>query len=104
MQKVLIDKFIVPEESKSAFLEEVRKSANFLKTLPGFIEGFFYEKTDGDSPHNVMTTAVWANEEAFTNARRSATEEFQKRGFHPQEIMKRLKVEIERAVYERSPY
>ena len=103
MQKVLIDKFIVPEESKSAFLEDVRKSVSFLKTLP-FIEGFFYEKTDGDSPHNVMTTAVWANEEAFTNARRSATEEVQKLGFHSQETMKRLKVEIERAVYERSPY
>jgi heme-degrading monooxygenase HmoA len=104
MERVLIDKFIVPEESKSAFLEAVRTSVSFLKTLPGFVEGFVYEKTDGDSPHNVMTTAVWANEEAFTNARRSVAEEFQKRGFNPQEIMKRLKVETERAVYKRTPY
>jgi hypothetical protein len=30
---VLIDEFVVPEESKFAFLTEVRKSAAFLRTL-----------------------------------------------------------------------
>jgi hypothetical protein len=38
MEVVLIDKFIVPEESKAKFLEEVHKSATFslmsrVKTL-----------------------------------------------------------------------
>jgi heme-degrading monooxygenase HmoA len=104
MQKVLIDKFVVPEESKAEFLEAVQKSADFLKTLPGFAEGFVYEKTDGDSHNNVVTTAVWEDEEAFANARKSAVEEFQKHGFNPQEIMKGLNVTIERAVYDRKPY
>lgn len=58
MEIVLMDKFIVPEESKARFLEEVHKSAAFLRTLPGFVEGFVYEKTDGDSRNNVVTTAV----------------------------------------------
>lgn len=58
MEVVLIDKFIVPEESKAAFLAEVRKSAAFLRTLPGFVEGFVYENMDGESRHNVVTTAV----------------------------------------------
>ena len=44
MEVVLIDKFIVPEESKVEFLEAVRSSATFLWTLPGFVEGFVYEK------------------------------------------------------------
>lgn len=43
MEVVLIDKFIVPEESKTLFLAEVRKSAASLRTLPGFVEGFVYE-------------------------------------------------------------
>jgi len=47
---------------------------------------------------------VWENEDAFKNAKGLAGEEFQKRGFNPQEIMKALKVKIERAVYSRSPY
>jgi heme-degrading monooxygenase HmoA len=104
MEIVLIDKFIVPEESKAEFLEAVHLSSGFLRTLPGFVEGFVYEKTDGGSRHNVMTTAVWENQEAFQSAKKAAAAEFQKRGFNPPEIMKKLRVEIERAVYNRSPY
>jgi len=104
LEIVLIDKFIVPEESKARFLEEVHKSATFLRILPGFVEGFVYEKTDGESRHNVVTTAVWQDEEAFLNAKKSAAEGFKKIGFNPPEIMKNLNVEIERAVYRRSSY
>ena len=104
MEVVLIDKFVVPEESKAQFFAEVKKSSAFLRTLPGFIEGFIYENMDGGSRHNVVTTAVWTDDEAFQNARKRAAEEFQRIGFNPPEIMKRLKVEIERGVYRRSPY
>lgn len=104
MEIVLIDKFVVPEESKAQFLEEVRKSAAFLRTLPGFVEGFVYEKTDGDSRNNIVTSAVWKDEESFVNAKKSAAERFRKIGFNPQEIMKNLNVEIERSIYRRSPY
>ena len=104
METVLIDTFIVPEESKARFLEEVHKSASFLRTLPGFVEGYVYEKADGESRRNIVTTAVWKDEEAFQNARKNAAEQFKKIGFNPAEIMKHLKVEIERAVYRRSSY
>jgi heme-degrading monooxygenase HmoA len=104
LQIVLIDKFIVPEESKAEFLAEVRKSATFLRTLPGFVEGFIHEHAEGESRHNVVTTAVWKDDAAFQNAKKSAADGFKKIGFNPQEIMKKLKVEIERAVYRRSPY
>ena len=104
MEIVLVDKFIVPEESKERFLEQVHKSASFLRTLPGFVEGFVYEKSDGESRHNVITTAVWRDEEAFQNAKRNAAEEFKKIDFNPPKIMKALQVQIERATYRRSPY
>ena len=104
MEVVLIDKFVVPDESMGAFLAEVRKSSAFLRTLPGFVEGYVYESADGGSRHNVVTTAVWKDEEAFQNARKRAAEEFQRIGFNPPEIMKKLKVDNERGVYRRSPY
>lgn len=104
MEVVLIDTFVVPEGSKVEFLAEVRKSAALLRTLPGFVEGFVYENTDGGSRHNVVTSAVWKDEEAFQNARKRAAEEFQRIGFNPPEIMKKLRVEIERGVYRRVPY
>ena len=103
MEIVLIDRFIVPEESKVAFLAEVRKSSAFLRTLPGFIEGFVFESADNGN-HDVVTTAVWKDEEAFQNAKESAAEEFQRIGFNPPEIMRMLKVESERGIYRRSAY
>jgi len=104
VEVVLIDKFIVPEESKVAFLAEVRNSSALLRTLPGFVEGFVYENVHGGSRHNFVTTAVWKDEDAFQNAKKRAAEEFQKIGFNPPEIMKRLKVEMERGIYGHSPY
>jgi heme-degrading monooxygenase HmoA len=104
MQRVLIDKFIVPEESKASFLEAARRSQSFVKTLPGFVEGFLYEKRDGESLFNFVTTAVWESEEALVNAKKDVAEEFKKRGFDPEATRKKLKIEMHRSVYERSPY
>ena len=104
MEIVLIDTFIVPEKSRSEFSANVRRSAEFLRTLPGYVEGFVYEKIDGDGPYDFVTTAVWQSDEAFGNARKAAAAHFQQVGFNPQEIVKRLEVEMQRAIYRRSPY
>jgi heme-degrading monooxygenase HmoA len=104
MQKVLIDTFVVPEESKSTFLERSRQVQTFLRTLPGFVEGFVHEKVDGNGRFNVVTTAVWENDAAYENARKATAEEFQRVGFNPQETMKQLKIEVERSAFRRSPY
>jgi len=104
MQNVLIDTFVVPEESKSIFLDRSRRVQAFLRTLPGFVEGFLHEKIDGNGRFNVVTTAVWENEAAYENAKKATAEQFRETGFNPQETMKHLKVEVERAVYHRSPY
>ena len=48
MEKVLVDAFIVPEESREAFLEGARRVQGFLKTLPGSVEGFLLERKDGE--------------------------------------------------------
>jgi heme-degrading monooxygenase HmoA len=94
----------VPEAAKAELLEKSHESATYLRTLPGFVEGNIYEKTGGDSIHNIVTTAVWQDESAFESAKKSAAEHFKKIGFNPQEIMSRLNVKIQRAVYRRSPY
>ena len=104
MQKVLVDAFVVPEESKSALLDQSRQVQEFLRTLPGFVEGFLHEKIDGNGRFNVVTTAVWESDAAYENARKLAAEMFQRTGFNPQEMMKQLKIEVERAICHRSPY
>ena len=104
MEVVLIDTFTVPEESRARFLQEIGKSSAFLRTLPGFVEGWVFEKTDGASRLNVVTTAVWTDDEAYSSARKAAVEAFDRIGFHPQQIMKDLNIQMDRAVYRRLPY
>jgi heme-degrading monooxygenase HmoA len=104
MEKILIDKFIVPETSKASFLESAHKVQRFLKTLPGFVEGFLYEKKEGEGQYNYMTTAVWESEGAFNDAKKAVAMEFSKEDNDPQKVMNELKIERERAVYERSHY
>jgi heme-degrading monooxygenase HmoA len=104
MQKVLIDTFIVPEASKAPFLETARKVQSLLKTVPGFVEGYLFEKRDGAGRYDYMTTAVWESEAAFEAAQKTVAAEFQKQGINPLETRKKLKIEGERAIYERFPY
>src|SRR5258708_1102399 len=93
METILIDEFIVPEKSKAEFLEGARKVQSFIRTLPGFVEGFLYEKKDGESRQNFLKTAVWENEEFFENAKKAVAIEHQKQGFNPQETRQRLMIE-----------
>ncbi len=104
MQIVLIDGFVVPEDSREEFLARVQFSADYIRTLPGFVEGYVHQRTAGDSRFDVVTTAVWESDEAIQNAKSSVAAFYQKAGFNPQDIMKRLGVRIERAEYQRKPY
>ena len=104
MEKVFIDELLVPQESEVEFLEGARKSQSFIRTLPGFVEGFIYEKKDGESRHNFLTIAVWESEEAFENAKAAVALEYKQRGYDPQETVIRLKIERVRSTYERSSY
>ncbi len=104
MQRALVDIFVVPEESKPEFLEGAHGVQRFLKTLPGFVEGYLYEKRDQQGRCNYITVAVWESEEALESAKKATAAEFKKRDYDPQETRKKLKIESERAVYVRSPY
>src|SRR5437660_1601294 len=83
MQIALIDGFMVAEEVREEFLSNVHFSANYLKTLAGFVEGYVYERAADGKGFDVVTTAVWESEAAFEAARQTAAIEFQKLGFNP---------------------
>lgn len=104
MEIVLIDTFTVPEESKQTFRESAAKAQRFIRTLPGYIEGFFYEQKDGESAYNFMTSAVWKNEEAFEAAKKAVLSEYQRIGYDPAVTRKKLGIEQTRSTYSRESY
>jgi len=104
MEIVLIDTFIVPEESKNEFRDAAVNAQNFIKTLPGYVEGYIYEQKDGDSQYNFLTTAVWKDQDAFEAAKKAVSTEYQKRGYDPQVTRQKLGIAQTRSTYNRSPY
>lgn len=104
MEIVLIDTFIVPEAARDEFRDAAVKAQNFIKTLPGYVEGFIYEQMDGDSPYNFLTNAVWKDEAAFEAAKKAVLDEYAKRGYDPAVTRKRLGIEQTRSTYSRNPY
>jgi heme-degrading monooxygenase HmoA len=90
MQIVLVDLFVVPDESRPALLETSRAIQDVLKEMPGFVEGFLYEKKAGEGRHDVVTTTVWKDEKAFETAKRSVPERLKALGINPAEKMKAL--------------
>jgi len=104
VEKVLVDLFIVPEENLAEFMEAVRTTTPFLRSLPGYVEGWIYTKESGPGHYNVVTTAVWTNEEAYQVARQAAQEEYRRINFCPQDVIKRLGVQMERGEYSRQVY
>lgn len=104
MEIVLIDAFVVPDESKAEFLETSRAIQDVLKRLPGFVEGFLYENRAEDGRYDIVTTAVWEDEKAFENAQRVMRTRLQELNINPAARMKALNVQIERGVFTRSSY
>ena len=100
----MIDTVTVSASNKDALIAKAGESTKFLRALPGFVEGYIFDKIAGDGRFNVITTAVWKDQVAFEDAKKAAAEEYRRIGFNPQEIMAKLDVTIERAVYRRMPY
>lgn len=104
METVLVDTFTVPAGARSVFLTRARRMQSFIKTLPGFVEGFLYEPLDTESQHHILTIAVWESTAAFEAAKQAVAAENQRQGVNPQALNQQLGIEFTRVLYERSPY
>ena len=104
MEIVVIDQFVVPPDAMAELLETSRKAQKVLKTRPGLLEGFVYEKRDGDGRNNAITPLVWQNEDAYRNARTAMADTLQSFSPNPQAVMRKLGIQIERGSFERTPF
>ncbi len=94
-----VDKFKVPAASREEFLSRVRTSNEILRTIPGFVEDYFFEQLEAPGDTKIVTVAVWENEQAFLSAKSRIQEHYKKVGFNPGEIIKRLGIEADMDAY-----
>ncbi|MHB1084293.1 MAG: antibiotic biosynthesis monooxygenase family protein [Thiobacillus sp.] len=95
-----IDKFVVPEGGKHEFVQRVRETHEFLRTLPGFVRDLVVEKTAGAGVFNYVTLVEWESEEAISAAKNAVHAHHAARNFSPQELWSRLGIEADLANYQ----
>jgi steroid delta-isomerase-like uncharacterized protein len=94
-----IDKFFVPADGIDEFRKRTTINRRFIRTLPGFIADAGYERKDEQGDLICITVARWANMEAVGKAKGAVQAEYQKEGFDPMAMMKRLNITIDRGLY-----
>lgn len=94
-----IDKFVVPSSARSEFIEKVRSTHEFLRTLPGFIQDSVFEKTGGPGEFNFVTIAVWESAEAIDAAKKAVMAKHEDIGFSPDEMFARLGIKADLVTY-----
>jgi steroid delta-isomerase-like uncharacterized protein len=96
---VFIDKFVIPAGAKAEFIERTNYNREFIRHLPGFICDNAYESTAANGDILFTTTAVWENAAALEKAKEAVMAEYQRIGFNPAELLKRLNITMDRAIY-----
>jgi hypothetical protein len=94
-----IDKFIVPAPAKAEFYNMIRLNRNFVKNLPGFIEGADYERTDEQDNLIYVSVAKWESTQAIDKAKEMVEAEHKKPGFDTTALVERLGIILDRALY-----
>lgn len=100
MKQILIDRFTVPATTKDEFLRRMKSNRDFIRKLPGFVKDEVYERTGEDGESNFITVAIWKNSEALENAKIAVSAEYKKQSFEMPAFLERLKIKIDRAIYQ----
>ena len=100
MNSVYIDKFFVPAASIEEFLQQVKKTQRFLRSLPGYVSGNTYIRQDAEGNYNLVTTAVWENAEAIAKVQEAMNAEYKRTGFDRAAFTQRLGIRRDGEVYQ----
>jgi heme-degrading monooxygenase HmoA len=98
-----LDRFLVPVAGRDEFLEQVRRTHQVLRSLPGFVEDVVLERPAGASRFSIVTLVIWESQEAVEDARVAVSVEHRKAGFDRHKMLARLGVEADVGNYHEAP-
>lgn len=94
-----IDKFVVPAHTLAAFIAQMQRVQQTLRTLPGCLRAHVLNQTGGAGEFNVVTLVEWANAEAVAAAAVSVKKKFADEGFDPVAFTKSAGVRSDQGFY-----
>jgi heme-degrading monooxygenase HmoA len=94
-----IDKFVVPSQSISAFVERIHHVQRMLGDLPGCLQKHVLTQTGDSSEFDVVTVVEWASADAVASAQAVMQEQLAREGFDLQAFRKKLGVRGDSGMY-----
>lgn len=97
-----IDKFVVPTDALSAFIEQVQRTQQTLGVLPGCRQNLVMTQTGGPGEFNVVTLVEWVNTQAIAAATAAMQKKYAEEGFDPSAFMQTLGVRADLGLYSKA--
>lgn len=94
-----VDKFVVPSQSVSAFIERIHHVQRMLGELPGCLQKHVLIQTGDSSEFDVVTVVEWANADAVSAAQAVMEKQLASEGFDLQAFRKKLGVRGDSGMY-----
>ena len=94
-----IDKFIVPAEVLPAFVAQMQRIQQTLRSLPGCVRNQVLTQIGGPGEFNVLTVVEWASEQAVATATSFVQKKFAEEGFDPADFVRRNGVRADLGFY-----
>jgi len=94
-----IDKFVVPSQSISAFVERIHHVQRMLGDLPGCLQKHVLTQTGDSSEFDVVTVVEWASADAIAAAQAVMQQQLATEGFDLQAFRKKLGVRGDSGMY-----
>lgn len=94
-----IDKFVVPSQSISAFVERIHHVQRMLGEQPGCLQKHVLTQTGDSSEFDVVTVVEWASADAVAAAQAVMQKQFAVEGFDLQAFRKKLGVRGDSGMY-----
>src|SRR5262249_38089532 len=85
-----IDCFTIPAAARPEFEATMRRTIEFLATLPGYLHYQVFEKSGGPGAFDIITVATWASRDAHERAAARVRAYYAQIGFDPAALMARL--------------
>lgn len=97
-----IDKFVVPPDVVPAFVAQMQRIQQTLRSLPGCLRQMVLTQNGGPGEFNVITLVEWDSAEAVAHAQRIVQRQFAEEGFNPAEFVRAHGIRADLGFYERA--
>jgi heme-degrading monooxygenase HmoA len=94
-----VDKFVVPSQSISVFVERIHHVQRMLGALPGCLQKHVLTQTGDSSEFDVVTVVEWASADAVKAAQAVMQKQLDSEGFDIQAFRKKLGVRGDSGMY-----